>query len=66
MGIGFEIYEYAKGKKMTDRFNLNSVLESGYTVSSNVQYDGVLKKTPRNKQFVLVISTFDAGKEAEF
>jgi hypothetical protein len=66
IGIGFEIYEYEKGKKMEGRHSNTSVLESGYTVSNNVQYDGALKKAGRNKQLVLVISTFDAEKEAEF
>jgi len=36
IGIGFEIYEYEKGKKMDSRRTPTSVVETGYKVASNI------------------------------
>jgi hypothetical protein len=37
IGIGFEIYEYQKGKKMEGRYfsDRATIAETGYTVSNN-------------------------------
>jgi hypothetical protein len=68
-GIGFEIYEFPDEQMVTSKFNNKSTgikNDGGYIVSSSVTYDGRITHTPRNKHFVLFVSTFDPQVEAEF